>query len=482
MLTYDMGQRGTASRYEYLYRRIRDDILSGAIAPGERLPSKRALASQLGVGVVTVEGAYAQLVAEGYVDARERRGYYVVDLPQPATPPARGLATASPGAPAFAAAVPASAVPEAAPIDAPAAGDSAGGRLWARALRHALAREPERELFSPTPWNGSSRLRRAIAGHLAGSRGLAVDPSRIVVGAGAQVLYSWVVQLLGREGTFALEDPGYPRLAGIYRANGCDLAHVPLDAGGIRMDDLRASGARAVHLMPSHQFPTGRVTSVARRYELMAWASEDAGRMVVEDDYDWEFRLAGMPIPPLAAIDAGGRVVYVSTFSKSLGSAFRMAYAVLPERLVARAEAVLGCYSSTVSAIDQVTLARLFEGGDYERHVSRYRRRMREVRDGLLAGAAPAVAAGALRFEEADAGLHLVLAVPAQGMAGGSADLLRSAEETGLDVRALSSFCHDPQALPDDGLLRLVVRYDALDAPRARAAGERLAAAVGAKR
>lgn len=356
MLDYDLDERGSVSLYEYLYQRIRDDILSGSIVAGEHLPSKRGLAQHLGISVITVEGAYDQLVAEGFVRSVPRRGYFANELPRAATVPRlkdaadRDAGSVAPGR-AF---VPVSDLPKTS-LD--------GARLWQRALKAVLASESERELFAPAPAQGTARLRRAIAAHLRGSRGMDVDPEAIVIGAGAQLLDTMLVQLLGREKTYAVEDPGYLRLTRIYQACGCDVYHIPLDAEGPDLRELEESGADVLHLMPSHQFPTGRVTSIARRYALLGWASQRSGRYLIEDDFDCEFRLAGKPIPPLAAIDAPGCVIYTNTFSKSLSSALRLAYMVLPDRLMGRYRQELGFYASTVSSIDQIVLAHLLETG-----------------------------------------------------------------------------------------------------------------------
>ena len=162
---------------------------------------------------------------------------------------------------------------------------------WARTIRRVLADESERTLLAASGPRGSLALRRAIADHLRGFRGMVVDPAQIVVGAGAQALYHLLVLLLGRSRRFAVEDPGYPRLAATYRAEGVSVAPVALDAEGPSLSALRASGASVLHCMPSHQFPTGLVTPAPRRYELLAWAAEEPGRYLVEDDYDCEFRM-----------------------------------------------------------------------------------------------------------------------------------------------------------------------------------------------
>lgn len=271
MLDYDLSERGAVSLYEYLYQQIRDDILSGSITAGEHLPSKRGLAQHLGISVITVEGAYDQLVAEGFVRSLPRRGYFANELPRTASTSLLKDAGDRD-------AVGAAGLPAAASASKLADTDLEGARLWQRALRTVLATESERELFAPAPAQGTARLRCAIASHLRGSRGMDVDPDAIVIGAGAQLLDTMLVQLLGREKTYAVEDPGYLRLTRIYQACGCDVCHIPLDAEGPDLRELEKNGAHVLHLMPSHQFPTGRVTSIARRYALLGWASQRPGR------------------------------------------------------------------------------------------------------------------------------------------------------------------------------------------------------------
>ena len=204
---------------------------------------------------------------------------------------------------------------------------------------------------------------------------------------------------------YAVEDPGYLRLTRIYQAMGCKVRHIPLDDEGVDLSTLQKSGTDVLHLMPSHQYPTGLVTSIARRYALLSWAAERPGRYLIEDDFDCEFRLAGKPIPALASIDAAHSVIYTNTFSKSLSSALRLAYMVLPDELMERFRRNLGFYASSVSSVDQVALARLLESGDYERHVNRVRVRAREARDGLMALVRKVFPAGEVSIEHADAGL-----------------------------------------------------------------------------
>lgn len=417
MLDYNLEQRGEASLYEYVYQQIRDDIVAGRIAAGEHLPSKRAFASHLGISVITIENAYSQLLAEGYICSKPRRGYYVCELPEAPVLASAETEFDRDSAAARSNAHDAGEQPEQFAPLSPSALEAA--RLWQSALRATLTSEDEREIFSPAPAQGTARLRCAIAHHLRGTRGMNVNPDNIVIGAGAQLLDTMLVQLLGADKTYAVEDPGYLRLTRIYQAMGCKVRHIPLDGEGVNLGELFDAGADVLHLMPSHQYPTGLVTSIARRYALLSWAAEQPGRYLIEDDFDCEFRLAGKPIPALASIDAAQSVIYTNTFSKSLSSALRLAYMVLPDELMERFRRELGFYASSVSSVDQVALARLLESGDYERHVNRVRVRAREARDGLAAIVRKAFSAGEVTIEHADAGLYCVLAPASDKMGDG---------------------------------------------------------------
>ena len=458
MLDYNLENRGEASLYEYVYQQIRDDIVAGRIAAGEHLPSKRAFASHLGISVITIENAYSQLLAEGYICSMPRRGYYACELPEaPVLASAeteldRDYATAGLNAHDI------GEQPEQFAALSPSALEAA--RLWQSALRATLTSEDEREIFSPAPAQGTARLRCAIAHHLRGTRGMNVNPDNIVIGAGAQLLDTMLVQLLGADKTYAVEDPGYLRLTRIYQAMGCEVRHVPLDGEGVNLGELLDAGADVLHLMPSHQYPTGLVTSIARRYALLSWAAERPGRYLIEDDFDCEFRLAGKPIPALASIDAAQSVIYTNTFSKSLSSALRLAYMVLPDELMERFKRNFGFYASSVSSVDQVALARLLESGDYERHVNRVRVRARGARDGLAALVRKTFPAGEVSIEYADAGLYCVVAVERDAGGSSFARALTRSSIPYIDINDCF-WCADDAPVPENPT-RILVQYDDL--------------------
>ena len=458
MLDYNLEQRGGASLYEYVYQQIRDDIVAGRIAAGEHLPSKRAFASHLGISVITIENAYSQLLAEGYICSKPRRGYYACELPEAPVLASAAEDADRDSAPAGLNTHDAGGQSEQFALLSPSALEAA--RLWQSALRATLTSEDEREIFSPAPAQGTARLRCAIAHHLRGTRGMNVNPDNIVIGAGAQLLDTMLAQLLGTDKIYAVEDPGYLRLTRIYQAMGCKVRHIPLDGEGVNLGELLDAGADVLHLMPSHQYPTGLVTSIARRYALLSWAAEQPGRYLIEDDFDCEFRLAGKPIPALASIDAAQSVIYTNTFSKSLSSALRLAYMVLPDELMERFRRELGFYASSVSSVDQVALARLLESGDYERHVNRVRVRAREARDGLAAIVRKAFPAGEVSIEHADAGLYCTVVAECEA---GESSFTRALMHSSIPFIDISDcfWCTDGASVPENST-QILVQYDDL--------------------
>ncbi len=241
---------------------------------------------------------------------------------------------------------------------------------------------------------------------------------------------------------------------------GCKVRHIPLDDEGVVLSTLQKSGTDVLHLMPSHQYPTGLVTSIARRYALLSWAAERAGRYLIEDDFDCEFRLAGKPIPALASIDAAQSVIYTNTFSKSLSSALRLAYMVLPDELMERFRRNLGFYASSVSSVDQVALARLLESGDYERHVNRVRVRAREARDGLAALVRKAFPAGEVSIEHADAGLYCTVALSEDGAGKSFAKALADARISYVNIA--DCLWTGDRASTKNAPSRVLIQYDDL--------------------
>ena len=365
MLTYELEQSRTEPLYSQIYQLIRQDIETGHISAGEKLPSKRMLALQLGVSVMTIENAYQQLQAEGYIKSVARKGWYAERLEsQLIKKMDSGIF-----------------IPEQEQLE-----EQQGlfpFTVWAKIMREELAGN-QRKLLTRTPSKGALELRQAIAVHLKNFRNMEVQPEQIIIGAGTEYLYMLIHILLGNL-HFGIEDPGYAKIAAIYASLGLQYEYIPMQEDGIDMDALRNSQADVMHISPSHHFPTGAITSIGKRYALLGWASEQAQRYIIEDDYDSEFRLSGKPIPALFNIDVMEKVIYINTFSKSLTPTIRISYMILPMGLLQKFQKKLSYYSCTVSNFEQYTLARFIQENYFEKHIHRMRKYYKDRRNLLFA-------------------------------------------------------------------------------------------------
>ncbi len=392
MRTYVLDTSGKTPLYEQLYRALKEDILTGIIAGGEKLPSGRALAEHLNISRITVENAYGQLVTEGYLVSRPRSGYYAETLEAlpAALPPARSILPPTTAAPPTV---------------------SAGQfpfSIWARLMRGVLL-DQHNLLLQPPPNTGLPELRQAIAGMLRRSRGMEVSPENIVIGAGAEYLYNILLQLLGKELRYGLENPGHRKIRQVYEANGVAICPVSLDECGVLPASLLDSHANVLHFSPGHQYPTGVVMPIARRRQLMNWVGSAPNRWLIEDDYDSEFRFSGKPVPSMFSMDTLGRVIYLNTFSRTITPALRISYMILPDALMAQYRQKLGFYSCTVPSMEQLTLARFLDEGYFEKHVSRMKRHYRLLRDQLLQLLRQSPKTDRMTVQGDEAGLHFLL-------------------------------------------------------------------------
>lgn len=377
------------SLYAQIYESIKNDILSGKLTHGERLPSKRSISEKLSVSLITVENAYAQLIAEGYVKAAERSGYFVnysggtVTLP----PKPNKQRTAEP-------------VIQEETVN----NDLFPFSVWTRLMRSVIL-EKGTSLLKPVSPSGAEELRAAISDYLYRARGVYAEPEQIIIGAGTDYLYNLLIQLLGRELCFAVEDPGYDKLSKIYAANHVKSVGIPLDEQGISCKELIKSSADVAHISPAHHYPTGIIMPISRRSELMKWA-EQGSRYIIEDDYDSEFRWSGRPVPTMFGMDTAQKVIYINTFSLTIAPSVRISYMVLPEKLTGLWREKLGFYSCSVPAFEQYTLARFISGGYFERHINRMKKHFRVIRE-LVLGLAEKL--GGTDIREENAGLHFLM-------------------------------------------------------------------------
>lgn len=465
MLTYSFEKRGNLSLYEYLYKCIKDDILSFRLAPDEKLPSKRALAKNLNISTITVETAYGQLMAEGYIYSVAKSGFYVSHIStserkEEPFKPSTEITEKSKKDEFFADFVRNS-----------AANDYFPFATWTKLMRETMSDE-QKNLMVSSPSVGIYALREAIAEHLFQFRGMKVSADRIIIGAGTEYLYSLIIQLLGRDKRYAIEDPGYRKIYHIYKANEVNCVHVPLDESGVNVELLEKSSADVLHISPSHHFPTGIVTPISRRYELLSWASKSKNRYIIEDDYDSEFRLLGKPIPSLQSIDVLEKVIYINTFSKSLTPTIRISYMVLPENLMKKYNEKLSFYSCTVANFEQYTLASFIKKGYFEKHINRMRNFYRNQRDELMKLIKNHPFYENITVTEENAGLHFLLAVKTELS---DDELMRRAENNGINVSCLSQYYYDKSQSKKS---TLIINYSGIEKEKMSEAISRLFSAL----
>ncbi|SFP86271.1 GntR family transcriptional regulator / MocR family aminotransferase [Butyrivibrio proteoclasticus] len=348
------------TRYIEIYEDVRKKIVSGVYAYNTKLPSKRVTAENYGVSVITVEHAYELLVEEGYIITREKSGYFVsyreneYFYGNKSEQPIRKVSSFK--------------VAEKA--------EEISFNIYAKTARRVLSEYGEEIKVRPDAY-GCENLRMAISDYLAKNRGIEADYRRIVIGSGAEYLYGLIVRALGREKIFAIEDPSYHKILNVYEAEGVTTDKLPLVADGIDSESLWESSAEVLHVTPYRSFPTGVTASAAKKSEYIKWSRKRNG-IIIEDDFESEFSESRKPEETLYSRDDSGRVIYVNTFSRTIGSFMRTAYMVIPERLEEQFRDKIGFYSCTVPALEQYILAELIENGDFVRHINRVRRKRRE--------------------------------------------------------------------------------------------------------
>ena len=422
--TLDAGR--STPLYQQLYDSLVSQIRSGALAAGTKLPGKRTLAAQLAIGVNTVDTAYQMLVAEGYLESRPKSGFFVQEISEPLSPPV-------PAAPL---------VRE--ETSAPPRFDLSTGsvdtalfpfRTWGRIQKELLYDAPELLLHGHR--QGDRALREAIGEYLATYRGVVCDSEQMVVGAGVEYLLGLAAHLL-KEGTAAIENPGYRRVRTILENSDLPCRGVSIDEGGLSVSALEESGANLCCVTPSHHFPTGVTMPAGRRSQLLRWATAQPGRYILEDDYDAEFRFDIRPLPSLQGLGGqNGPVIYLSTFSKSLAPSIRIACMVLPPDLLGRYRDTYGAYANTVSRFEQQTLCRFLQGGYFTRHLSRMRSAYKSRMEALCAALERTFGRERLSLQGRHNGLHLLLSLRD---GPGEAEMVRAARDEGVKLTGLSTY------------------------------------------
>ncbi|MBD8500864.1 PLP-dependent aminotransferase family protein [Paenibacillus arenosi] len=434
-LTILLDGRSEDPLYTQLYQYIKTEILSGKLAAQTRLPSIRALSSHLHISRNTVDLAYQQLIAEGYVQSRPRSGLYVIDLELETLSSSYSSSMNMPKA----------SVQERSAIQYDFRyGDVDAEHFpfstW-RKLSNQSLQMNQQMLVSYGDPIGELGLRNEIANYLHGSRGVNSSPDQIIIGAGIQYLLGIVAGLLGAAiNSIAMEEPGYDGARTIFQHNGLPVHPIPLDEDGLNIQKLYESKSRIVYITPSHQFPHGMVMPLAKRMQLLKWAADMNG-IIIEDDYDSEFRYVGKPIPSLQGMDTHQRTVYLGTFSKCLLPSLRTAYMVLPPALLElHKKHNYRLYDQTVSQLQQKTLELFMSNGHWEAHIRKMRKVYRQKQMTLISTIKKLMGNQATIIGQ-DAGLHILLRVH-NGM--DELELIQTAEKVGVRVYPVSPFWTHP--------------------------------------
>ena len=361
-MKYYIDDKSRENAYMQLYRQLRSDITSGVYKYGEKIPSKRMLALEAEISVITVEHAYEILCDEGYTESKERSGYFVTYLENEFVP----IAETFPA--------------ENVPFLYQHSDEEFPFSVFARTMRTVISKYGEQILIK-SPNAGNDMLRKAITEYLARSRGICVFPEQIVIGSGAEYLYGLIVQFLGRERTYALENPSYEKIRAVYRANGATCDMLQMGRNGILTLELERTAASALHVTPFRSFPSGVTADASKREEYIRWAKKRNG-IIIEDDFDSEFTVSSKHADTLFSLEPKSSVIYINTFTRTIAPSMRIGYMVLPELLVEDFRKKMGFYSCTVPVFEQYVLAEFIQNGDFERHINRVRRKRRQAKAG----------------------------------------------------------------------------------------------------
>ena len=388
--------------YEQIYNSIKEEIVTGALPFGARLPSARRLAKHLDVSRNTVDTAYAQLSAEGYIESSPKRGFFVCQVEE----------LAELHIPIKIEEEEDEVKHEEIPYDFSPAGVDMGQfpyHIWRKLLKEIMI-DDNSELFQKGNFQGDLELRKAIMYYLRQSRGVHVRTSQIVVAAGMENLLFLLHQIFEDKISIGIENPVYKNAYSILKELNFKIHPISMDENGMSVEQLEHTDANLAYVTPAHQYPTGVIMPVGRRSQMLKWAKENPDRYIIEDDYDSEFRYQGKPIPAMQGLDDGENVIYIGTFSKAIAPAIRASYMVLPKKLVRRYREVGKTFSCAVSRIDQKVLTLFLTEGHFERHLNRMRNIYKEKHD-LLISSLRKIDKG-IKIYGHGAGAHIIVSFP----------------------------------------------------------------------
>ena len=357
-MKYIIQETDPAPAYIQLYKQVRDDIVAGVYPRKTKLPSKRIIADEVGISTITVEHAYAMLCDEGYVESKERSGFFVIFCADDgfAVPSSRRI-------------------PHPQHLHTDTHIEFSFSTLT-KTMRGVITNMGE-AILERSPNEGCTELREAIRQYLARNRGIFCDIEQIFIGSGSEYLYTLIVELLGRDRIYGIESPSYKKIEQVYCAADIKCELLPLGEDGIESQALWTSNADILHITPYRSFPSGITASASKRHEYLRFAGTN-NRYIIEDDFESEFSISKKPEETLFGSSPNENVIYMNTFSKTISPALRVGYMILPKKLVPIFEEKLGFYSCTVPTYIQYVLAELISNGDFERHINRVRRQKRK--------------------------------------------------------------------------------------------------------
>jgi len=419
------------SLYSQLYHWIKKEIEENRLLPGMKMPSIRQLTTHLKVSRNTIEAAYQQLKAEGYLESIPKSGIWVTEIEKPlqhrlevehpiileCKPSSKVLVDFQYG-----------------DVDL----DKFPLKQWKKCLSDAVVYE-NNWLFQYSENQGDFELRREISNYLLQSRGVRSTPEQILITAGTQASMSVICRLLAlQEKTVAMEEPGYRGVRSVLEDQGCHIEPVPLEKDGLSVKHIQMSRAKAVYITPSHQFPFGMIMSISKRMRLLKWAYQTGG-YIIEDDYDSEFRFQGQPIPSLKSLDEEERVIYLGTFSKSFLPSARISYIVFSPSLMAQYSQKLATYNQPASPIIQRAMALFMKSGEFDRHIRRMRKMYQKKHHALLSSIEQYMGTQVSVVGE-KSGLHILLKL--KGIT--AIELIENGLQKGVKVYSPSRFWLNP--------------------------------------
>ncbi len=364
-MNYKIEKNISEPAYIQLYKLLVNDIVGGIYEYGSKLPSKRVIAEETGISVITVEHALTLLNEEGYVESRERSGVIVTYRGEDFLGDARSNRFRSEN----------NLNKGSDQRQIRSIGDFPFSVLT-KTMRKVMLDYGEKILIK-SPNHGCTELRQELCHYLARSRGIMVEPSQVIIGSGAEYLYGLIVQLLGTDRVYAIEDPSYKKIYDVYNALGAKIDRLGMTNEGIASDALLKTKAQILHVTPFNSYPSGVTASISKKLEYIKWAKLRNG-VLIEDNYESELTVSRKAEQPLFSMNPEADVVYINTFSRTIAPSMRIGYMVLPENMVELFNEKLGFYSCTVPIFDQYVIAQLLKSGDFERHINRVRRQRRQ--------------------------------------------------------------------------------------------------------